>query len=143
MENLIKDGKQRFVKKGWKPFDFQVDTWRAFLEGKSGLLNAPTGSGKTYALWVPCLLEYMREYPTDYRKPRKNGLRILWITPLRALARDIQLAMEGMCIDFEIPWEIGIRTGDTSTSDRAKQKRSAPECLVTTPESLHLLLSQK
>tara|TARA_R110002012_G_scaffold250730_4_gene428644 strand:+ start:6569 stop:9037 length:2469 start_codon:yes stop_codon:yes gene_type:complete len=143
LENLINDGKQRFVKKGWKPFDFQVDTWRAFLQEKSGLLNAPTGSGKTYALWVPCLLEYMREHPADYKKPRKNGLRVLWITPLRALARDIQLAMEGMCTDFEIPWEIGIRTGDTSTSDRAKQKRSAPECLVTTPESLHLLLSQK
>lgn len=88
-------------------------------------------------------MEYIRERPSDFRKPRKNGLRILWITPLRALARDIQLAMQDLCADFEVPWEVGVRTGDTSTADRAKQRRNAPECLVTTPESLHLMLSQK
>ncbi len=143
MEEYIEHGKQRFISKGWTPFQFQVDTWEAFLQGKSGLLNAPTGSGKTYALWVPCLLEFIREHPEDYNKKRKNGLRILWITPLRALAKDIQLAMTNMCADFDIPWDVAVRTGDTSSSDRARQKRSAPECLVTTPESLHLLLSQK
>lgn len=131
------------MSKGWKPFNFQVDTWRHFLEGKSGLLNAPTGSGKTYALWTPCLLEYIRQYPDSYTKPRKNGLRVLWITPLRALAKDIQLAMQAMSAEMGIPWEIGIRTGDTSSSERARQKRISPECLVTTPESLHLMLSQK
>lgn len=143
MQKLLETGKRLFTGKGWKPFDFQVNTWKAYLDGNSGLLNAPTGSGKTYALWVPCLLEYIREYPESYKKPRKNGLRVLWITPLRALAKDIQLAMQSMCTDFEIPWEIAVRTGDTSSTERAKQKRNAPECMITTPESLHLLLSQK
>ena len=107
------------------------------------MLNAPTGSGKTYALWVPCLLEYIRDHPADYKKQRKNGIKVLWITPLRALARDIQLAMAAMCVDFEVPWEVATRTGDTTTAERARQKRTPPECLITTPESLHLLLSQK
>lgn len=143
MEDLIDYGKQRFIAKGWEPFSFQTDTWQAFLEGKSGLLNAPTGSGKTYALWVPCLLEYIRSKPETYGLPASNGLRVLWITPLRALARDIQLAMQNMCADFGVPWQIAVRTGDTSSADRARQRKNAPECLITTPESLHLLLSQK
>lgn len=143
MQELIETGKSLFTAKGWQPFDFQIDTWKAYLKGTSGLLNAPTGSGKTYALWVPCLLEYIREYPESYKKPRKNGLRVLWITPLRALAKDIQLAMQSMCNGFEIPWEVAVRTGDTSSTERAKQRRNAPECMITTPESLHLLLSQK
>ena len=143
MQEFLEAGKCLFAAKGWQPFDFQVNTWTAFLDGNSGLLNAPTGSGKTYALWVPCLLEYIREYPENYKKPRKNGLRVLWITPLRALAKDIQQAMLSMCAAFEIPWEVAVRTGDTSTTERAKQRRNAPECMITTPESLHLLLSQK
>ncbi len=143
MRNFLETGKRLFAAKGWQPFDFQVKTWEALLSGKSGLLNAPTGSGKTYALWVPCLLEYMMQYPDSYKKPRKNGLRVLWITPLRALAKDIQLAMQAMSADFEIPWQIAVRTGDTPSAERVKQRRNSPECLVTTPESLHLMLSQK
>ncbi|MES2734499.1 MAG: ligase-associated DNA damage response DEXH box helicase [Bacteroidota bacterium] len=132
-----------FTDQGWKPFPFQEETWQAYLAGKSGLLNAPTGSGKTMALWLPCLQEYIDRYPLDYRKPRKNGLQILWITPLRALAKDIRLAMQAACDDLEIPWQVAARTGSTSTSERQKQQRSMPECLITTPESLHILLSQK
>lgn len=106
------------------------------------MLNAPTGCGKTYALWIPCLLEYRQQHPESYQRPGNNGLQILWITPLKALAKDIHSAMERACDGLQIPWKIGVRTGDTSTSERQKQKKHLPECLITTPESLHLLLSQ-
>jgi ATP-dependent Lhr-like helicase len=132
-----------FTDRGWEPFAFQQQTWQAYLSGRSGLLNAPTGSGKTLALWMPCLAEYIDRYPEDYRKPRKNGLQILWITPLRALAKDIRLAMQAACDDLGVPWRVAVRTGNTSSSERQKQQRSMPECLITTPESLHILLSQK
>ncbi|MGB5977497.1 MAG: ligase-associated DNA damage response DEXH box helicase, partial [Cyclobacteriaceae bacterium] len=132
-----------FRKKNWKPFPFQRDVWKGFLADKSGLLNAPTGSGKTYALWVPCLLDYIRDNPDTYKTPKKNGLQVLWITPLRALAKDIRLAMQHLCFDLEIPWEVGLRTGDTSTAERQRQRKNAPECLITTPESMHLMLAQK
>ncbi len=134
---------QWFQEKNWQPFGFQKECWQAYLDGNSGLLNAPTGSGKTYAMWIPCLLEYMCEHPEDWQKSRKNGLRILWITPLRALTKDIHRAMQNLTNDLELPWRIAFRTGDTSTSERQKQKRNAPECLITTPESLHLMLAQK
>ena len=92
---------------------------------------------------MPCLLEFIRQQPTDYLTTKKNGLRVIWITPLRALAKDIQAALQQVCHDLQIPWEIGLRTGDTSSSERQKQKKQWPECLITTPESLHLMLSQK
>ncbi|UZR94564.1 ligase-associated DNA damage response DEXH box helicase [Chondrinema litorale] len=138
--NLIQEW---FKQRNWQPFQFQKDCWQAYLNGESGLLNAPTGSGKTYALWIPCLLEYINNHPTDWKDYRKNGLQVLWITPLRALTKDIHKAMEAICYELEIPWRIAYRTGDTSTTERQKQKKNAPECLITTPESLHLMLAQK
>ena len=132
-----------FLQNEWQPFPFQYEVWQAYLSGNSGLLNAPTGCGKTYALWIPCLLEYMQQYPENYQNPRNDGLQILWITPLKALAKDIQGAMQRACNGLQIPWKIGVRTGDTSTAERQKQKKHLPECLITTPESLHLLLSQR
>lgn len=134
---------QWFKSKSWEPFEFQLATWRHHLNGGCGLVNAPTGSGKTYSVWLACLLAYIKNHPDDFDKPRKNGLQVIWITPLRALAKDIALAMEEACKEMGVAWEIGLRTGDTSQSAKQKQKRSMPECLVTTPESLHLLLSQK
>jgi ATP-dependent Lhr-like helicase len=134
---------QWFESKGWTPFDFQRACWKHYLNGKSGLLNAPTGSGKTLALWMPILMEYLREHPTTWQKPKKNGLQIIWICPLRALAQDIQQAMVRVCEETGLPWRIGVRNGDTGTTERQKQKKSMPECLITTPESLHLLLTQK
>ena len=59
-----------FKDQGWKPFAFQEETWDAFLEGKNGLLNAPTGSGKTYALWVAFVLDYIKNIP-DYKTKHK------------------------------------------------------------------------
>ena len=141
-QESISRGEEWFSKKNWAPFDFQIQTWLAYLEGKSGLLNAPTGSGKTFALWMPVLLEYIKNNPTAYKSKKNEGLQILWITPLRALAKDIRLAMQRVCEDLEIPWQIAVRSGDTSITERQQQKKHAPECLITTPESLHLLISQ-
>ncbi|WP_017730821.1 ligase-associated DNA damage response DEXH box helicase [Nafulsella turpanensis] len=135
--------RQWFSDKGWAPFPFQEDVWRAYLEEKNGLLNAPTGSGKTYALWFPCLLEWIRNNPDDWQGKRPGSLQVLWITPLRALARDLQQAMQQVCDDIGLPWTVALRTGDTSSAERQRQLKKTPECIITTPESLHLLLSQK
>lgn len=128
-----------FKSKHWESFDFQRKTWEAYLDGKSGLLNAPTGSGKTYALWIPCVLEFLKNNEPYDVKPE---VQVLWITPLRALAKDIQSAMQLFCDEVDVRWKIGLRTGDTTTTERQKQKKTAPQALVITPESLHVLLSQ-
>lgn len=124
------------MKMGWKPFDFQLQTWNALLRDKSGLLNAPTGSGKTYAVFLGALLDNMRA-PEAY-----IGIRLLWITPLRALAKDLQIALQAACDGMESGWTVGVRTGDTPASLRRQQERKMPDCLITTPESLQILLSR-
>ncbi len=128
-----------FKQQGWKAFEFQENTWKRYLAGESGLLNAPTGSGKTYALWLACLLEAIQQ--NNFKRTRK--VQVIWLTPLRALAEDIKSAMIKAVDGLEGGWEVAVRSGDTSASQRQKIKKSAPECLITTPESLHLLLSQK
>jgi ATP-dependent Lhr-like helicase len=132
-----------FQKKGWKQFPFQEETWKAYLEGRDGLLNAPTGSGKTYALYMAMLIDWINKHPDDYKKRTNNGLHLLWITPLRALTNDIKKAMASAAWDLDIPWLIKIRTGDTSAADKALMKKTVPEVLITTPESLHVMLAQK
>lgn len=130
------------VSQGWKLADFQRETITAYLAGKSGLLNAPTGSGKTYGLFFPILASYINQNP-DYQKPKKPQLRILWITPLRALTKDIQRNLTTACAGIGIPWQIGIRTGDMSTKEKTTQLKNIPEVLLITPESLHLFFAQK
>lgn len=129
--------------RNWNPFPFQLQAILEVLAGKHGLLNAPTGSGKTYALWIPILLKWIAQHPHSYKEKEKNGLQALWITPLRALAKDICQACEEACIEMEVPWKVEIRTGDTPSSQKARQKKQMPEGLVTTPESLHVLFSNK
>nr|WP_105001699.1 ligase-associated DNA damage response DEXH box helicase [Aureicoccus marinus] len=145
-EVLLQKAEDWFSDQGWKPFPFQKETWRAYMEGKHGLLNAPTGSGKTYALWFPILMECLRVsgYLDEKKKTRpKRGLRAIWITPLRALSQEIFQSAQRIIQDLDLPLSVGIRTGDTSTKERSRQKRQMPELLITTPESLHLLLSSK
>lgn len=113
-----------------------------FSAGKNGLLNAPTGSGKTYALWFPVVLDYIKKNP-DYKSKHKTGLKAIWITPLRALSVEIKQAAERIITDLDLPLTVGIRSGDTSQSERAKQKNKMPDLLITTPESLQLLLAAK
>lgn len=115
----------------------------SYLSGFSGLLNAPTGSGKTFAMFLPFLADYINQHPDDYQHKKNNGLQLLWITPLRALTNDIQKAMQSVVDDLGIPWKIGARTGDTSAADKQAIKRKPPEVLLTTPESLHLMIAQK
>src|SRR6056297_1996915 len=139
---LIEIAETWFSNQGWKPFAFQKQTWTAFLQKKNGLLNAPTGSGKTYALWVPIVLDYLKKNP-DYKTKQKKGLKAIWITPLRALSVEIEQAAQRFADDIESGLTVGIRTGDTPQKVRAAQKKSMPDLLITTPESLQLLLSSK
>ena len=139
----MKKGRDRLLQwlrsRNWKLQPFQEETLEACLSGKSGLLNAPTGSGKTYALWFPILVEEM-DKPPENRSP---GLQVLWITPLRALAKDLRRNMQTACDALDIQWEVGIRTGDISARERQLQKKQMPPALIITPESLHVLLAQK
>lgn len=132
-----------FASKGWSAFEFQKEVWEYYSKGYDGLLNAPTGSGKTYALWFAALIDYIACYAEDYKKKKVKGLQLLWITPLKALSKDIDKALKESCSDLEIPWRISTRTGDTSSSVKSRQTKNEFEVLITTPESLHVLLSQK
>jgi ATP-dependent helicase Lhr and Lhr-like helicase len=130
-----KDVKAWFDARGWKPFPFQKAVWDAALAGQSGLLHANTGAGKTFAVWLAALQR------GSLAKGRMTGLRTLWITPMRALAADTQRALEESAAQLAPDWTVGARTGDTGSAERARQSRSWPSALVTTPESLSLLLS--
>lgn len=121
-----------FAARGWKVFPFQRAVWRAAVAGQSGLLHANTGAGKTYAVWFAALLRGGR---------KASGLRVLWITPMRALAADTQRALEESAAALAPGWSIGARTGDTTSAERARQSKALPSALITTPESLSLLLS--
>lgn len=113
------------------------------MQRESGLVNAPTGCGKTYSVFLGALIQFINEHPGNYASLKNNGLQLLWISPLRALAKDIGRAMEEVIAELGLGWKVGIRNGDTDTKERAKQKRQVPEVLIITPESLHLLLAQK
>lgn len=125
------------------PFIFQEQSWQHIINGESGLVNAPTGCGKTFSVFLGAIINFINDHPKDYKSKAKNGLQLLWVTPLRALAKDIGRAMEEVIAELGMSWKIGIRNGDTDTSERQKQKRQMPEVLIITPESLHLLLAQK
>jgi ATP-dependent Lhr-like helicase len=125
------------------PFLFQKQSWQHIIDGDSGLVNAPTGCGKTYAVFLGAVIDFINEHISDYATKKNNGLQLLWITPLRALAKDIGRAMEEVIEELGMQWKVGIRNGDTTVNERAKQKAQMPEVLIITPESLHLLLAQK
>ena len=125
------------------PFTFQQQTWAQIQLGHSGIVNAPTGFGKTYSVFLGALIQFIDNNPTNYLTKKNNGLQLLWLTPLRALAKDIARAMVEVIAELGMPWQVGIRNGDTPVNERARQKRHMPEVLIITPESLHLLLAQK
>ncbi len=139
---LINIAQSWFQAQNWKSFAFQKQTWNAFLQGKNGLLNAPTGSGKTYALWIPIVLDYIKQNP-EYKTKHNPGLKAIWITPLRALSVEIEQAANRFAEEIDSGLTVGIRTGDTPQKIRAAQKKKMPDLLITTPESLQLLLSSK
>jgi ATP-dependent helicase Lhr and Lhr-like helicase len=129
--------------KGFQPFAFQEEAWKSIINGESGLVNAPTGCGKTFSIFLGAIIDFINNNPDDYQLKNNSGLQLLWITPLRALAKDIGRAMEEVIAELGIQWKVGIRNGDTSPAERTKQKKQMPEVLIITPESLHLLLAQK
>lgn len=129
--------------KGYSPFLFQQQSWQHIINKQSGLVNAPTGCGKTFSVFLGSLIQFINQHPDDFKQKKNNGLQLLWISPLRALAKDIGRAMEEVIAETGLLWRVGIRNGDTDTAERAKQKRQMPEVLIITPESLHLLLAQK
>lgn len=126
-----------FADRHWKPFAFQKQVWTAVKAGQSGLLHASTGAGKTYALWFAALQRFAKA------GSRTAPLTVLWITPMRALAADTQRALQTPLDDLQLPWSLGLRTGDTSSAERARQGRRLPTTLITTPESLTLLLARE
>lgn len=128
---------------GRSPFGFQVETWAEIYNGNSGLVNAPTGYGKTYSVFLGAVINFINQQPENYKSLTANGLQMLWITPLRALGKDIARAMAEALEEMAIPWKVGIRNGDTSSAERQQQKRRMPEILIITPESLHLMLANK
>ena len=96
-----------------QPFTFQTETWQHILNGHNGLVNAPTGCGKTYSVFLGALLQFINTNQKNYLAKKNNGLQLLWITPLRALAKDIARAMEEVITELGMQWKIGTRNGDT------------------------------
>ena len=133
----MKNVEQWFESQKWNAQSFQKQCWKAYAAGKNGMLHAPTGSGKTYALWGGIVAEM-----TQMEKPPK-GLNALWITPLRALGVEIQKSTQKMLADFNPELQVGLRTADTPQSQRAKLLKTPPFGLVSTPESVHVLLANK
>ncbi|WP_371281374.1 ligase-associated DNA damage response DEXH box helicase [Variovorax sp. OK605] len=133
-----------FAARGWKPFKFQREVWKAVAEGRSGMLHATTGAGKTYAVWLAALLAFSQARKETAR-PAAPPLTVLWITPMRALAADTLRALlqplEALGAEVH-PWSAGARSGDTSSAERSAQNQRLPTVLVTTPESLSLLLAR-
>ncbi|MFN0170937.1 MAG: ligase-associated DNA damage response DEXH box helicase [Bryobacteraceae bacterium] len=129
---------QWFASRGWKPFAFQREVWRLYRKGESGMIHAATGTGKTYAAWLAPVIEYMEEGGSERTLP----LRVLWITPLRALVADTEEALKLPIRDLGLPWRVESRTGDTTPGVRARQAKRLPAALVTTPESLSIFLAR-
>ena len=129
--------------KGFSAFIFQEETWQHIIDGRSGLVNAPTGFGKTFSVFLGAVIDFINHHPSDYKTFAPRRLQLIWITPLRALAKDIGRAMEEVIAELDMQWRIGIRNGDTPVAERQQQKKRPPEVLIITPESFHLLLAQK
>lgn len=126
--------------RGWRPFPFQREVWEAVAQGRSGMLHATTGSGKTYAVWLGMLQALLRRHPPGRAA---EPLRVIWLTPMRALASDTAKALAEPLRDLAPNWTLGMRTGDTPSAERARQDRRMPTVLVTTPESLTLMLTRE
>ena len=134
-----------FASIGWKPFRFQRSAWRAYLDGHSGLVHSATGTGKTLAVWMGPILKWLKENPhRDLWNPKRPPpLRVLWITPLRALAGDTETSLRARLDGLGLPWRLESRTGDSKASAKARQLKRLPTALVTTPESLSLMLTHE
>ena len=139
------DAERWFASAGWQPFAFQREVWAAMSAGRSGLLHATTGAGKTYAMWIGALLRapaLAADAPAAARGTAPR-LGVMWLTPMRALAADTTRALALPLPALAPAWTVGMRTGDTAAAERARQDRRLPTALVTTPESLTLMLTRE
>lgn len=146
--------RQWFAAHEWQPFPFQQQVWQAVAHGQSGMLHATTGAGKTYAVWMAAIERFALKKPSSVtakktaeassarRKPVTQALTVLWITPMRALAADTERALNAPVNALNLNWSIGLRTGDTNSAERTRQSKRLPTTLITTPESLTLLLTR-
>ena len=137
-----------FASRGWQPRAHQLDLLAKARAGRSALLIAPTGGGKTLAGFLPTLVELSERdvRPRNLRSTgralvRSQGLHTFYISPLKALAVDIARNLEIPVHEMGLPIRLETRTGDTPTSKRQRQRRDPPDILLTTPEQLALLLA--
>ncbi|MBB3205894.1 ATP-dependent Lhr-like helicase [Rhodopirellula rubra] len=130
---------------GWKPFRFQRSVWRAHQNGHSGLIHSATGTGKTLAAWMGPILRWLKENPdrSRWNPKRPPPARVIWVTPLRALAGDTEASLRAPMEAIGLPWRLESRTGDSKASAKARQVKRLPSALVTTPESLSLMLTHE
>ena len=131
--------------RGWKSFAFQREVWAAMRQGRSGLLHANTGTGKTLAAWLGALQALRLPVPVAARGRTAVAappLSVLWLTPMRALAADTTRALREPLAELAPTWTIGLRSGDTPSAERSAQDKRLPTVLVTTPESLTLQLAR-
>ncbi|MEM9157494.1 MAG: DEAD/DEAH box helicase, partial [Verrucomicrobiota bacterium] len=141
MKRIPKEVERFFTKRSWKIAKFQRETWEAYEAGESGLVHAPTGTGKSLAAWMGPLISALKGGVGEGASTR--GAKVLWVTPLRALAADTARSLETAARGIGLDWKVELRTGDTTSSVKARQKKQMPECLVTTPESLSVALSYR
>ncbi|MFN3166499.1 MAG: ligase-associated DNA damage response DEXH box helicase [Phycisphaeraceae bacterium] len=145
--HAMRTAERWMAEQGRPPFDFQRAAWAASLAGRSGLIHAPTGMGKTLAAWLGPVCDWLQRHPKGWSPPasakRKLGppIEVLWLTPLRALANDTEQSLRRPIDDLGLPWTIERRTGDVSYSIKKRQRERLPTALITTPESVSLLLS--
>lgn len=126
-------GEKWFENQGWTPLPFQRKVWERYGKGDSGLINAPTGSGKTYAVLIPAIIENLHL--------KNTGPYIIWVTPIKALAKEIFISSTKVLQGLNVDWRVGIRTGDTKSAERQNQIKNPPEILITTPESIHIIMA--
>jgi ATP-dependent Lhr-like helicase len=135
LADAIARTEQWYADNQWQVFDYQRDSWNAWHEGRSGLIHSPTGSGKTLAAWLGAVQSAL------LKERAPTGLQVLWITPLRALAADTREQLQSASRAMQAELRIETRTGDTSSSRRSRQRSKPPFALITTPESLSVMLS--
>ena len=127
---LVADGKT--------PFTFQLNTWKSYHKGYSGMVVAPTGFGKTYSVFLAVLIDFMNN-----AEMQQKGLKLVWISPIRSLAKDLAKAMQDAVNSIGLDWTVETRNGDTDPKQKERQTKQMPDVLIVTPESLHLMLAQK
>ncbi|MCB0659739.1 MAG: ligase-associated DNA damage response DEXH box helicase [Saprospiraceae bacterium] len=127
-----------FNRLDWEILDFQKQAWLSYLNGDSGIVNAPTGSGKTYSILLGILIKHLSSGNIN-----EKNLKIIWVTPIRALAKEILISCQRALIALQMDWKVEIRTGDTDANTRKQQFSKPPQIMITTPESLHVILSTK